>query len=816
MMAFRLAVLEKVATGLGVMAFVWATVVLLGGHVELLENADFRIVTTIIFTEGARVFSRSHELEWQHAASRSLLLHESTKPKKTSMEQEFFSDSLPHADTEAQSQGEQTFTSLEDPSLDELKCCGPFQGKSCNNGSGSVCFPFEIQRTWTFSAVPFISNSNLFLARHVSSMLYYLQLISAAVSLGLSITQISSQKFTRHENQADNSKLKNLPLALNVFYALALLQSLVFLVERSYWEYKIRYKEVLHKVQTSCKLNEFCGSLEMVKDFFYEVYSTSLKKSIFDGLAMDLVGYSITEIQSNSAKQQLGGMHVLLALVNQKDLEAHTLRRIGTTRNAINRLLEMLTWKNQHEKQIRLAAASILERFVRYSGNRFKVIAVSGALEAISSLLTPEEDYCPNEQNVLPLFSNELRLLGLRILKDLTEVHNNRFRIGSIRGLMRILVTLIKVRRGVLESRHAYEFENFTISLLLIKLLVTTTGKSGHILRDQIGRTVFLLKNLRDILGCTGLMSLKKLALDIVISLALDNHQREGIGRTGGMITNLLKLFLTRVETQQDESDVDGQELFQVRSKAGEALNLIVLQNRKNCRRLMDINHFSSSSLTSNLEILDKLKELLMLAGQTSTNMKQRYCEHPELGAFAANMLQRLFAYLTADEKDVIVSLTPGLIEMSVKLMENSTIAYQEAVLGLAASIVPSLPRTQNESVFFSQKFKRSFRNEFRNMLEGLSNFQLDFYPQIRRHIVELAIALMRHDNFYRQELRQVILTDEENFEDCLRNMLQSVSEVENYCACTISGQMGLTRYPQTMEHLIKAAIKELHCQVAN
>ncbi|KAJ7169395.1 hypothetical protein O6H91_Y544100 [Diphasiastrum complanatum] len=37
MMAFRVAVLEKIATGLGVMAFVWATVVLLGGYAEMLE-----------------------------------------------------------------------------------------------------------------------------------------------------------------------------------------------------------------------------------------------------------------------------------------------------------------------------------------------------------------------------------------------------------------------------------------------------------------------------------------------------------------------------------------------------------------------------------------------------------------------------------------------------------------------------------------------------------------------------------------------------------------------------------------------------------
>ncbi|GJN07812.1 hypothetical protein PR202_ga25676 [Eleusine coracana subsp. coracana] len=70
--ALRLAVLEKAASGLGKLAFAWATVVLLGGFASSLRTRDFWFVTIILVGEGARVFSRSHELEWQqHATSTS-------------------------------------------------------------------------------------------------------------------------------------------------------------------------------------------------------------------------------------------------------------------------------------------------------------------------------------------------------------------------------------------------------------------------------------------------------------------------------------------------------------------------------------------------------------------------------------------------------------------------------------------------------------------------------------------------------------------------------------------------------------------------
>jgi hypothetical protein len=49
-----LTVLDMTVRGLGILAFAWSTVVLLGGFVPFLERKDFWFITLISFTQSAR------------------------------------------------------------------------------------------------------------------------------------------------------------------------------------------------------------------------------------------------------------------------------------------------------------------------------------------------------------------------------------------------------------------------------------------------------------------------------------------------------------------------------------------------------------------------------------------------------------------------------------------------------------------------------------------------------------------------------------------------------------------------------------------
>ncbi|KAJ4813205.1 ARM repeat superfamily protein [Rhynchospora pubera] len=61
--AFQIVMLEKTASGIGLLAFIWATVVLLGGFASSLKTIDFGFITMIIFMMGTGVFNHNHQLD---------------------------------------------------------------------------------------------------------------------------------------------------------------------------------------------------------------------------------------------------------------------------------------------------------------------------------------------------------------------------------------------------------------------------------------------------------------------------------------------------------------------------------------------------------------------------------------------------------------------------------------------------------------------------------------------------------------------------------------------------------------------------------
>jgi len=67
----RLGRAKKAANRLRKLQFIWGIAVLLGGFASVLNITDFRCITVNLVSEGARIFIRSHELEWQHHAAQT-------------------------------------------------------------------------------------------------------------------------------------------------------------------------------------------------------------------------------------------------------------------------------------------------------------------------------------------------------------------------------------------------------------------------------------------------------------------------------------------------------------------------------------------------------------------------------------------------------------------------------------------------------------------------------------------------------------------------------------------------------------------------
>ncbi|KAK4749139.1 hypothetical protein SAY87_026588 [Trapa incisa] len=203
------------------LGFIWATVVLLGGFAITLDKTDFWFITIILLIEETRIFSRSHELEWQHQATWSIT------DARVSSFRALRSNSLSMMQPVRAFFGRTTVSSSDKNEEERAESRYDHQD---SRRTGRQRKP---TRTWTSSDVPLLTYGNwLFLSRNVSKLMYWLEILSATTCVVLSLT-----KLIRHDYgnvaKGDMDK-RNRKSALYIFYALALAEALLFLMEKAY------------------------------------------------------------------------------------------------------------------------------------------------------------------------------------------------------------------------------------------------------------------------------------------------------------------------------------------------------------------------------------------------------------------------------------------------------------------------------------------------------------------------------------------------------------------------------------------------------
>lgn len=599
--ALRLAVLEKAATGLGTLGFVWATVVLLGGFAITLDKTDFWFITIILLIEGTRIFSRSHELEWQHQATWSLT------------DAGIYSFRILRSSSRSFFQRIKSFfkpMKKKKQNQEEIKeeVNGVIKPKKWDNPRTPPT------RKWTSSDVPFLPYAQwVFSAGHVSKILYWLQLLSALACAALSLIKLVKRNYGDIE-KGDTDK-RNRASALNIFYALALAEALLFLMEKAYWEWQVSYCKILEDVNTECELGQ--SGMVSIRRFFYDSYSRCINGSVFDGLKMDMVSFAMELLPSDSPDEQLIGVRILCQFAKSQQFSDDTLQKIGISISVIERLVEMLNLTDYDEEEIRQSAAEILSRLAGKRQNSLRIAGIPGAMESISSLLHTNRNHIPaadeiGEKKVLfdhPSYGFwTFNLLGLAILKKLARDHDNCGKIGNTRGLLPKIIDFTYIEERTLKNENVLDSQIKTVkrSLQLMKMLANTAGTNGKQLRKEISEIVFTISNIRNILRHGEKHpELQELGIEILTSLALEDDATERIGGTGGMLKELFNLFFKQTQRR-------------VTTVAGEALAMLVLESKSNCHRFLK------------LKVLGRLVESL---------------EDPRLSINAARILRNLCIY---------------------------------------------------------------------------------------------------------------------------------------------------------------------------
>ncbi|XP_022138290.1 uncharacterized protein LOC111009502 [Momordica charantia] len=753
--ALRLAVLEKAATGLGTLGFIWATVVLLGGFAITLDKSDFWFITIILLIEGTRIFSRSHELEWQHQATWSIADAGLNSFRALRASSHFLVGKIKATFKSVLTLGKQ----------------GRGRGISDATNRGMSEQSRMPTRRWSTSDVPLLPYAQwVFLSRNISKLLYWLQLISAIACVVLSLMKLIKHNYGDIA-KGDTDK-RNRRSALSIFYGLALAEALLFLMEKAYWEWKVIFRNLLEKVNKECELGP--SGMISTKRFFYDAYSRCVNGSIFDGLKMDMVSFAMELLDSSFPDEQLIGVRILRQFSMNPRFSNDTLEKIGVNLAVIERLVEMLNWKDPQEEEIRLSAAEILSKLAGKKQNSLRVAGIPGAMESISSLLHNDRSSHVSADEISEkkiIYENAnyafwtFNHLGLVILKKLARDHDNCGKIGNTRGLLPKIIDFTHAEERLLKDEHVAPSQIQTVkrSLQVVKMLASTTGTTGKFLRNEIAEIVFTISNIRDVLRYGDKHpSLQKLGIEILTSLALDEDATERIGGTGGILKELFRIFFN-----QEMAEIHNH----ARTAAGEALAMLALDSQSNCNCILK------------LEVLENLVTTL---------------EVPLLRVNAARILRNLCICSGAEGFNKLrgIAAAASTVVQAIKAEDQK---LQEVMIGLAVQILKFT--TSHEAAITFERAGTTQAELAATLVHILKKHKnpATKTPQIRRFVIEMAIWMMRENTENIQFLEELGMAKE------LEAVLETTSELESFNI--FSGTVGLSRHSTTMQSLAETAL---------
>ncbi|EPS65785.1 hypothetical protein M569_08988, partial [Genlisea aurea] len=748
LLALRLAALEKMASGIGTLAFLWATIVLLGGFAVTLSKSDLWFITLILVNESTRVFGRSRELEWQHHSTWYV-----------SEIRSYSRRALAYSST---------FVARRFKSMFQRNPTSPKGVPKRDRSPERKKFPMHgmhRRRTLSSSEVSFCPGAKwLTLSKNVSNVLYWIQLFSASACLILSTIKLARRDFGSYSRGELDKRNRN--FALMVFYILAVAEALLFLMEKAYWEWNFSVERLLETAAEECELEDY--GIVSVRRFFYDAYSKCIDGSVFDGLKMDMVSYAVELVGSRSPEERLMGVRILRKFSTSPRFSEDTLGILGVDLSVMERLLEMLNWTDPEEAEIRYSAAEILSELAGRMQNSQRMAGIPGAMVSISSLLHVRPSSGARyevSEKILPMEDDaswELNHIGILILEKLAGDPDVCEKIGNAKGLLPTIVDFMQAGERLLTHRSPSTSHISTVkrALQVVKTLAGNCGVSGKRLRKDILEMVFVFGYIRDILRCGGKHpDMQTLAIGVLTNLAMEEEAAERVANTGGLLAELFTVFF---------DDGIPENAWCVRGAAGEAMSMLTLDNENVCRRIcaMDLN--------------GKLVEAL---------------EIPFLCVNAARILRNACISGGEDRHRHLHELTQALPIIFKAMTTSNDEKVKEAMMGAAAMVVELLP----SEIVSEEVGTESVARVVSTVLEKYE-FPSVKVPNIRRYAVELSVGMMTSATVEALDLM--------GLEEKLASVMKTTSELESFSV--FCGTVGVCRHRMSMPSLVEAAMKKL------
>uniref|UniRef100_A0A0E0JJM5 BLE2 protein n=1 Tax=Oryza punctata TaxID=4537 RepID=A0A0E0JJM5_ORYPU len=392
----------------------------------------------------------------------------------------------------------------------------------------------EKTENWLNMIFEFISallNIRSCLAGLFQSTLGYVQLAAVISTMIISSLRLKRQDYVDpiYQHSYDH---KNIRWSLNIFYALALSQSIVYFLT------VIMASPLVRIVQVSKRYKIVIWGLLPLARYVEECFLKCVNGNLRGAVSMDLVSFAKELVSSDSIDNQLMGFRILDHLLRSK-YKWRVLKKIRASIGTIQMAVHMLSLKIGKDTDTRGHAACVLLELAP----DLQVESFPGILPAVSSLLSTNKGATNSESCSNPItVMKEFKLLGVQILEKLVDDQDNCTQVKDAKGLIPKIIEL--TREGRLDCKLDFEIVHSSLKALL--KLVSTTGEAGEELRRQVSGNFHIMEVIKKILTdrTEGQQAdLLVQATGILAFLAVDDIGRKEI-RSSRLIVRMLISFL--------------------------------------------------------------------------------------------------------------------------------------------------------------------------------------------------------------------------------------------------------------------------------
>ncbi|KAL6630101.1 hypothetical protein ACP70R_029866 [Stipagrostis hirtigluma subsp. patula] len=465
----------------------WATVVLLGGFVSVLEKKDFWCLTAITFAQAAGIFDPSRN-------------------KRISNIWALFSGiwaailgAIPGADDHIDSLWHKVYLA-----------------------AGAL---------WVFKALTLTV---------IMSPIVALYMSGPHVPIWLAVWRLRHRDYG---NQNGDPSSPHLMVALDILYTLVVFQGvIVYYMTLNAWG----GKRLVHAVVNRCGFKEWASPC--VWDYLAETRAGCAEDPSFT-VGRNFVTYAVDLIKSESADRRLSGLRILDTLIGKLQTPSWDSRSFYRWQNLVGRrlqlkqlviesassddiilkMLQMLDSRGPYDKEMRKRAARIVAHLAgdihlkRYPLGIHWVASLLDTFEQYSVLEpyqhdwllhTFEQDWCQEapladkkeDDNTKPEDGyKDLVLQGLRILAKLATNKDNCIIINNTKGLLSKIMAPVTMD---LVHSHGDEWSSIVEgSLRVMCQLVSAPGKIGKKLRREISsnkKAITVMERILDCQQCAG------------------------------------------------------------------------------------------------------------------------------------------------------------------------------------------------------------------------------------------------------------------------------------------------------------------------